>query len=246
MTSLRTFLASTAFAAAVLGFTAAPSHAVIIDGTINAGEWAGAATFTIGNGGGTASFLANQSYVYGAFDITGWTAAMGSGSQGNLLGFGVWGANNSYPTAPGVEFQQSTTQAAWGNDGSSGTMNGLVSAFRINAQSPPAVSIPGDLLAADSFATGHRVWEVKIPIISMAVGAGDTIWLVGGINYNGQQHWYPDYYITNDGYAPVTVAAVAAVPEPSTWAMMIVGLIGFAGTGFMARRRKNKPALMTA
>jgi hypothetical protein len=34
-----------------------------------------------------------------------------------------------------------------------------------------------------------------------------------------------------------------AVPEPSTWAMMI---LGFAGIGFMAYRRKAKPALMAA
>jgi hypothetical protein len=34
-----------------------------------------------------------------------------------------------------------------------------------------------------------------------------------------------------------------AVPEPSTWAMMI---LGFAGVGFMAYRRKAKPALMAA
>jgi hypothetical protein len=32
------------------------------------------------------------------------------------------------------------------------------------------------------------------------------------------------------------VTGVAAVPEPSTWAMM---LLGFAGIGFMAFRRKN-------
>jgi PEP-CTERM motif len=38
-------------------------------------------------------------------------------------------------------------------------------------------------------------------------------------------------------------ATVAAVPEPSTWAMMI---LGFAGVSFMAYRRKSKPALMTA
>jgi len=36
---------------------------------------------------------------------------------------------------------------------------------------------------------------------------------------------------------------VAAVPEPSTWAMMI---IGFAGLGLMASRRKLKPALVPA
>jgi hypothetical protein len=41
----------------------------------------------------------------------------------------------------------------------------------------------------------------------------------------------------------VTTGGVAAVPEPSTWAMMI---LGFAGIGFMAYRRNSKPALMTA
>jgi PEP-CTERM motif len=36
------------------------------------------------------------------------------------------------------------------------------------------------------------------------------------------------------------VIAVAAVPEPSTWAMMI---LGFFGVGFMAYRRNARPAL---
>jgi hypothetical protein len=39
------------------------------------------------------------------------------------------------------------------------------------------------------------------------------------------------------------ITAVAAVPEPSTWAMMI---LGFVGVGFMAYRRKSKPTLMAA
>ena len=38
-------------------------------------------------------------------------------------------------------------------------------------------------------------------------------------------------------------ALTATVPEPSTWAMLI---LGFAGIGFMAYRRKSKPALMAA
>jgi PEP-CTERM motif len=38
-------------------------------------------------------------------------------------------------------------------------------------------------------------------------------------------------------------AGISAVPEPSTWAMMI---LGFAGVGFMAYRRKSKPVLMAA
>ena len=40
-----------------------------------------------------------------------------------------------------------------------------------------------------------------------------------------------------------TADFASAVPEPSTWAMMI---LGFAGVGFMAYRRKSKPALMAA
>jgi hypothetical protein len=38
-------------------------------------------------------------------------------------------------------------------------------------------------------------------------------------------------------------SAAAASKEPSTWAMM---LLGFAGLGFMAYRRKSKPVLMAA
>jgi len=37
--------------------------------------------------------------------------------------------------------------------------------------------------------------------------------------------------------------AVTAVPEPSTWAMM---LLGFAGIGFLAYRRNTKPVLNAA
>jgi hypothetical protein len=36
---------------------------------------------------------------------------------------------------------------------------------------------------------------------------------------------------------------VNAIPEPSTWAMMI---LGFAGVGFMAYRRKLRPAVLAA
>jgi hypothetical protein len=48
------------------------------------------------------------------------------------------------------------------------------------------------------------------------------------------------------GWAAETVAALwgcLASPEPSSWAMLI---IGFAGVGFMAYRRNSKPALMAA
>jgi hypothetical protein len=53
-------------------------------------------------------------------------------------------------------------------------------------------------------------------------------------------------FTTSSFPGPGTFTAVfnvGAVPEPSTWAMMI---LGFASVGFMAYRRRSKPALMAA
>jgi hypothetical protein len=42
----------------------------------------------------------------------------------------------------------------------------------------------------------------------------------------------------------LTIDTIASgVPEPSTWAMMI---LGFAGVGFMAYRKKSKPTFRLA
>jgi hypothetical protein len=49
-----------------------------------------------------------------------------------------------------------------------------------------------------------------------------------------------DIFTDNSGAFTINVSSV---PEPSTWAMM---LLGFAGVGFMAYRRKSKPALVAA
>lgn len=40
----------------------------------------------------------------------------------------------------------------------------------------------------------------------------------------------------------LTISAVAAVPEPSTWAMMV---LGFAGVGFLTFRRRNQSSAST-
>ena len=47
---------------------------------------------------------------------------------------------------------------------------------------------------------------------------------------------HPDFSLQ---FSPGITNGIGAVPEPSTWAMMI---LGFAGVGFMAYRRKSKPA----
>jgi hypothetical protein len=57
-----------------------------------------------------------------------------------------------------------------------------------------------------------------------------------------------DFTLTGGSLAaPLAVEAFveigSGVPEPSTWAMLI---LGFAGIGFVAHRKKSKPALMAA
>jgi len=65
---------------------------------------------------------------------------------------------------------------------------------------------------------------------SEILAAGDTLSFAANNAGN--------YLFDSTGFA---VTINSAVPEPSTWAMMI---LGFAGVGFMAYRRKSKPALM--
>ena len=57
-------------------------------------------------------------------------------------------------------------------------------------------------------------------------------------------HGFSSASVFYDGGTPVgldidTTFNVSAVPEPSTWAMMI---LGFVGLGFMSYRRKSRPA----
>lgn len=47
----------------------------------------------------------------------------------------------------------------------------------------------------------------------------------------------------NENWYGFTVGTVSAVPEPSTWAMLI---LGFAGIGFMTYRRRNQSAALAA
>jgi hypothetical protein len=62
---------------------------------------------------------------------------------------------------------------------------------------------------------------------------------VGGTvkdQYNALNHYAPAAGYPTAGYWTATFPTVTPVPEPSTWAMLI---LGFTGLGFMAYRRKN-------
>jgi hypothetical protein len=78
-------------------------------------------------------------------------------------------------------------------------------------------------------------------------GAINSVVISGGQTVNAsfvsgvlEVNWQGQAFAAND---TVVINFASPVPEPSTWAMMI---LGFAGVGFMAYRRKSKPALAAA
>ena len=110
------------------------------------------------------------------------------------------------------------------SDGDGGVSDSSLFAFT-GSQGPLAVT-SGVFTPADSF----RPYRDNAAFSTSFVGQGP----------NGDGGCINCYF---GEIALLSVPSVGAVPEPSTWAMMI---LGFAGIGFMAYRRKSKPALMAA
>ncbi len=64
-----------------------------------------------------------------------------------------------------------------------------------------------------------------------------------GLDPNNSTAFVSQVTFTGDGQFTGTMTAITSVPEPSTWAMMI---LGFAGVGFMTYRRRNQATLREA
>jgi PEP-CTERM motif len=87
--------------------------------------------------------------------------------------------------------------------------------------------------------TNENISSVAIDQSTAADFLPATLTLLGPNEFtvfiNGADPAYLDTLVID-----VTTGSVGAVPEPSTWAMMI---LGFAGLGFMAYRRKHSAML---
>jgi PEP-CTERM motif len=89
--------------------------------------------------------------------------------------------------------------------------------------------------------------ELRVPGYSYASFPGNRLELTTTANALNNIYNQFDYFRTDiNGVTPNTsigslsVSFSPAIPEPSTWAML---LLGFAGISFMAYRRKNETAL---
>jgi hypothetical protein len=166
----------------------------------------------------------SQSYgdVAGVVDI-GYVSASG--------GLNWWGAG--YTPLIGVAYGQTSTSITIASlNGQAVTLNGFdMAAFVTDPSLFTVVTIDdllGNFLAGSATAVGHPT-SFNFDVTS-----------ANGIRISWQSASNLNVAIDNIEYS---LGEVGAVPEPSTWAMMA---LGFAGTGFMAYRRKSKPALRLA
>jgi hypothetical protein len=166
--------------------------------------------------------------------ITGAFFYVNNGTYLDTVNIGNIGANSTFIFMPGISndggnhissslfFHSGSTMDT--SDGDGGVSDSSLFAFT-GSQGPLAVT-SGVFTPADSF----RPYRDNAAFSTSFVGQGP----------NGDGGCINCYF---GEIALLSVPSVGAVPEPSTWAMMI---LGFAGIGFMAYRRKSKPALMAA
>jgi hypothetical protein len=92
-----------------------------------------------------------------------------------------------------------------------------------------------------SLASGEYYFALNVPVTDVLLTFGTEIGGGALIAPGGAWHLYNP--TTTSFAVSLNGDQIAPIPEPSTWAMMI---LGFAGVGYMAYRRKSKPALMAA
>jgi hypothetical protein len=126
-----------------------------------------------------------------------------------------------------------------------------------------ASGVPSGSFLDSTLVTLSETNPVTLSSLNWSINAGTTYWLTAIATDQTSAIWNQSTDFSNfastpnnvdgpwiqiagnsqEAPAPEVEIFAGAVPEPSTWAMMV---LGFAGVGFMAYRRKSKPALMAA
>ena len=130
----------------------------------------------------------------------------------------------------------------------SGSLTVDATAHLVTAANITASTIPNSFtLVVGNFAQNPDKWIVTLDNVSVnttlrlqldsatALFAGSTTAIDAPSGFDGF-----GYFPGLDGSPFTGALTIAAVPETSTWAML---LIGFAGVGIAAYRRKSKPVL---
>jgi hypothetical protein len=239
------------------GSTAGGNYVQFSSGTINGNfSFVGTAQTNLGSGTLNGAKISNDANVSSAYTTISNLSATFAGEAGTTFVAGAQTLNATSGTLDGGGNYVFTTTAA--NFLSSGalTINGTASQYVVidvtgnnNVQLKNLLNLTGgitdDHVLINITGTGQQVGgNTNGGIVNgIFVALNDKINIdnttIDGRLFGGGTN--QDFQLVS-GFklnAPPSPSLNGTVPEPSTWAMMI---LGFAGIGFMAYRRKNKLA----
>jgi choice-of-anchor C domain-containing protein len=213
---------------ASVGLCAPASASLIVNGSFESGL-ATIGNFTTLNGGDSTSITGwTVTGGQSAIDYIGtyWTAADGQRSL-DLNGLAPGGIQQTFSVVSGQTYQVSFAMA--GNPAGGPvvkTLNGIVD-----------VTTDGFSFDTTNTSLSNMGWKM-MSFTFTATTTSETLDFESTTTANSQNPTFPFAF----GPALDNVS-VTAVPEPSTWAMMI---LGFFGVGFMAYRRKSTSSFRIA
>ncbi|HEV2044253.1 MAG TPA: PEPxxWA-CTERM sorting domain-containing protein [Sphingomicrobium sp.] len=110
----------------------------------------------------------------------------------------------------------------------------LAGAF--TSPTPTAVSLASPVWASLMGVDYNVAGNMSSPYLTSLASAGSygNVWLIGGAS--------PNLDANDDGFKLRAITVTTAVPEPATWAMMLVGF-GLAGASLRRRNRRPAPCL---
>jgi PEP-CTERM motif len=220
---------------------------VVYTGRVQTGGYDLSGLFNTGNAISTNAY-AGMSYVAELKFDTSLGADLSStynpAVTGNIGGF-AWAGHPASPaifgtvTVNGVTVSvggSNLSQFAKGDDASTSFVEYSSSEIYFS----PSVFSRSSIIEIVEMGSGLASFPLTGPVLYSGIPGDNAFGNFQQIDYHNGSN---TYLIASMETLRVSVEGVSAVPEPSTWAMMIVG---FAAVGFMAYRRKLKPALLAA
>lgn len=238
-------------------FLSSVALSCVIVGSVMAGQTANAAVIQAFDSG----WYQNSGFTAGVSNINVGSSNLSGAIYNNYVAFNLAGLADQNITSATLTFyggngvNTSSTSETLGLFDYKGSINALLG-------DQFSVPVYTDLGTGNSYGTADvasgPISQFSVTLSAAAIAdlnvaahnAGDTRFVIGGslqsisgpfANEQLFAIFGPQAALSSPAF--LTLDTVAAVPEPSTWAMMI---LGFAGVGFMAYRRRQSAALTAA
>ena len=192
------------------------------------------------------STTANATYLYNNIDVSSGGTASASTLDNGPLG-------NSFSTGSAAYTLTSVDLLVLADNPSDG------GSFTVSLLSDSSIH-PGATIATDTFhdaVLSTSLSTLSAPFSSIALAADTRYWIElststgslewsftganDGIGVANEYNFYAGSVSANQSFTPYQMRIGSAVPEPSTWALM---LAGFAGLGFVGYRSSRKSAVL--